>query len=432
MKLLIKNGRVVDPSSGLDKTIDVLIDKGKIAAIKPNIRASGAKIIDASRLVVAPGFIDMHVHLREPGQEEKETLSTGALAAARGGFTSIACMPNTEPVNDNRGVTEYILSEAKKNAVVNIFPVASITRRQLGEELTDMADLNDAGAVAFSDDGFPVQNAQVMRRALEYSKILSTIIIDHCEDKNLSAEGVMHEGYHSYLFGLKGIPSSSEEVMVSRDIILAQRADSPVHIAHLSTKGATELVRDAKRKKVKITAEVTPHHLFLTDSSLENYDTSYKVNPPLRSKEDAQALIRAVKDGIIDAIATDHAPHTVDDKSVEFDKAPFGINGLETAVSLCLDRLVNAKVISLHKFIKMISFNPALILGLENKGRIQVGADADLTLLNLRQEIVVDINTFKSKGRNNPFHGWKLKGAPQMTIVGGKVVYSSSPSRSSQ
>jgi len=432
VKLLIKNGRVVDPSSGLDKTTDVLIDKGKIAAVKPNIRASGAKIIDASRLVVAPGFIDMHVHLREPGQEEKETLSTGALAAARGGFTSIACMPNTEPVNDNRGVTEYILSEAKKNAVVNIFPVASITRGQLGKELTDMADLSDAGAVAFSDDGFPVQNAQVMRRALEYSKILSTIIIDHCEDKNLSAEGVMHEGYHSYLFGLKGIPSSSEEIMVSRDIILAQRADSPVHIAHLSTKGAAELVRDAKRKKVKVTAEVTPHHLFLTDSSLENYDTSCKVNPPLRSKEDVQALIRAVKDGIIDAFATDHAPHTVDEKSVEFDKAPFGINGLETAVSLCLDRLVNAKVISLRKFIEMISFNPALILGLENKGRIQVGADADLTLLNLRQEIVVDVNTFKSKGRNNPFHGWKLKGAPEMTIVGGKVVYSSSSSRSSQ
>ena len=432
MKLLIKNGRVVDPSSGLDKTTDILIDKGKIAAIKPSIKASGAKIIDASRLVVAPGFIDMHVHLREPGQEEKETLSTGALAAARGGFTSIACMPNTDPVNDNRGVTEYILSEAKKNAVVNIFPIASITRGQLGEELTDMADLSDAGAVAFSDDGFPVQNAQVMRRALEYSKILNTIIIDHCEDKNLSAEGVMHEGYHSYLFGLKGIPSSSEEIMVSRDIIIAQRAQSPVHIAHLSTKGAVELVRDAKRKKVKVSAEVTPHHLFLTDSSLENYDTSYKVNPPLRSKEDVQALIRAVKDGIIDAIATDHAPHTVDEKSVEFDRAPFGINGLETAVSLCLDRLVNAKVISLHKFIEMISLNPALILGLKNKGRIQVGADADLTLLNLRREIVVDVNTFKSKGRNNPFHGWKLKGAPEMTIVGGKVVYSSSPSRSSQ
>ena len=432
MKLLIKNGRVVDPSSGLDKTIDVLIDKGKIAALKPNIRASGSKIIDASRLVVAPGFIDMHVHLREPGQEEKETLSTGALAAARGGFTSIACMPNTEPVNDNRGVTEYILSEAKKKAVVNIFPVASITRRQLGEELTDMGDLSDAGAVAFSDDGFPVQNAQVMRRALEYSKILDTVIIDHCEDKNLSAEGVMHEGYHSYLFGLKGIPSSSEEIMVSRDIILAQRAGSPIHIAHLSTKGAVDLVRDAKRKKIKVTAEVTPHHLFLTDSSLENYDTSYKVNPPLRSKEDAQALIRAVKDGIIDAIATDHAPHTVDEKSVEFDKAPFGINGLETAVSLCLDKLVNAKVISLNKFIEMISLNPALILGLENKGRIQVGADADLTVLNLRQEIVVDINTFKSKGRNNPFHGWKLKGAPEMTIVGGKVVYSSKASKSPQ
>ena len=432
MKLLIKNGRVVDPFSRLDKTIDVLIDKGKIAAIKPNIRASGAKIIDASRLVVAPGFIDMHVHLREPGQEEKETLSTGALAAARGGFTSIACMPNTEPVNDNRGVTEYITSEAKRNAAVNIFPIASITRGQLGAELTDMADLCDAGAVAFSDDGFPVQNAQVMRRALEYSKILNTIIIDHCEDKNLSAEGVMHEGYYSYLFGLKGIPASSEEIMVSRDIILAQRAESPVHIAHLSSKGAAELVRDAKRKKFKVTAEVTPHHLFLTDSSLENYDTSYKVNPPLRSKEDAQALIRAVKDGTIDAIATDHAPHTVDEKSVEFDRAPFGINGLETAVSLCLDRLVNAKIISLHKFIEMIALNPALILGLENKGRIQVGADADLTILNLRREIIVDVDTFKSKGRNNPFHGWKLKGAPEMTIVGGTVVYSSSASRSSQ
>jgi dihydroorotase len=426
VRLLIKNGRVVDPSSGTDKKLDVLIDKGKITQIKPKISASGEKLIDASGWIVAPGFIDMHVHLREPGQEDKETIVTGALAAARGGFTSIACMPNTDPVNDNRGVTEYILSEAKKKAAVNIFPIASITKGERGEILTDMADLIDAGAIAFSDDGMPVQNSQVMRRALEYSKILNSVIIDHCEDKNLSADGVMHEGYHSYLFGLKGIPSSSEETMVSRDIILASKADAAIHIAHLSAKGAVELVKEAKRKKVKITAEVTPHHLFLTDSLIESYDTHLKVNPPLRSKEDARALKQAVKNGIIDVFATDHAPHTADEKDVEFDKAPFGINGLETAVPLLLDKLVNPKIISLSRFVEMISTNPALILKLENKGRISVGADADLTILNLDEKIVVDVDSFKSKSRNNPFRGWELRGGPIMTIVGGKIVYSSS------
>jgi len=429
VRLLIKNGRVVDPSSGTDKRLDVLIEKGKITQIKPKISASGAKLIDASGLIVAPGFIDMHVHLREPGQENKETIATGALAAARGGFTSIACMPNTYPVNDNRGVTEYILSEARKNAAVNVFPIASITKGEKGEELTDMADLIDAGAIAFSDDGMPVQSSQVMRRALEYSKILNTVIIDHCEDKYLSADGVMHEGYYSYLFGLRGIPSSSEETMVSRDIILANRADAAIHIAHLSVKGAVELVKEAKRKKVKVTAEVTPHHLFLTDSLIESYDTQLKVNPPLRSKEDTLALKQAVKNGTIDVFATDHAPHTVDEKDVEFDRAPFGINGLETAVPLLLDKLVNKNIISLSRFIEMISTNPALILKLENKGRISVGADADLTILNLEKEIVVDVNSFKSKSRNNPFQGWELRGGPEMTIVGGKIVYSSSSSK---
>lgn len=429
MRLLIKNGRVVDPSSGTDKRLDVLIEKGKITQIKPKISASGARLIDASGLIVAPGFIDMHVHLREPGQENKETIATGALAAARGGFTSIACMPNTDPVNDNRGVTEYILSEAKKNAAVNVFPIASITKGEKGEELTDMADLIDAGAIAFSDDGMPVQSSQVMRRALEYTKILNTVIIDHCEDKYLSADGVMHEGYHSYLFGLRGIPSSSEETMVSRDLILAKKADAAIHIAHLSVKGAVELVKEAKRKKVKVTAEVTPHHLFLTDSLIESYDTQLKVNPPLRSKEDTLALKQAVKNGTIDVFATDHAPHTVDEKDVEFDRAPFGINGLETAVPLLLDKLVNKNIISLSRFIEMISTNPALILKLENKGRISVGADADLTILNLEKEIVVDVDSFKSKSRNNPFQGWKLRGGPEMTIVGGKIVYSSSSSK---
>ena len=426
MKLLIKNGRVIDPSSRTDKLLDVLLDKGKITQIKPKISASGAKLIDASGLIVAPGFIDMHVHLREPGQEDKETIATGALAAARGGFTSLACMPNTDPINDNRGVTEYILSEAKKNAAVNIFPIASITKGERGEELTDMADLIDAGVIAFSDDGMPVQNSQVMRRALEYSKILDTVIIDHCEDKNLSADGVMNEGYHSYLFGLSGIPSSSEETMVSRDIILARNADTAIHIAHLSTKGAVELVKEAKQKKVKVTAEVTPHHLFLTDSLIESYDTHLKVNPPLRSKEDAGALIQAVRNGIIDIFATDHAPHTPDEKDVEFDRAPFGISGLETAVSLLLDKLVNPKIISVSRFVEMFSTNPAVILKLENKGRISVGADADITILNLDKKIVVDVNSFKSKSRNNPFQGWELRGNPVMTIVGGKIVYSSS------
>ncbi len=430
MKLLIKNGRVIDPSSRTDESLDLLLEKGRIVDIKTKIKTDGAKVIDASRLVIAPGFIDMHVHLRDPGQEEKETIATGSLAAAKGGFTSIACMPNTHPVNDSRGVTEYILSEANKKAVVNIFPVASITKGQRGKELTDMADLIDAGAIAFSDDGHPVENSDTMRRALEYAKILNTLIIDHCEDKNLSGQGVMNEGYYSYLYGLRGIPGSSEEIMIARDVLLAEKAETRIHIAHLSVKGAVGIVKEAKKKKVKVTAEVTPHHLFLNDSCIKTYNTNLKMNPPLRSKEDAQALIKGIQEGVVDVLATDHAPHTPDEKDVEFDQAPFGINGLETAVSLFLDRLVDKKIISLKRFIEMISTSPALILELENKGKICVGADADLTLLDLHKEIIIDVNTFKSKSRNNPFQGWKLKGMPVITIVGGKIAYSSSSIKS--
>jgi len=424
VSLLIKNGRVIDPASGTDETLDILIDKGKIAEINPKIETEGKKIIDASRLVVAPGFIDMHTHLRDPGQENKETIRSGSLAAAKGGFTSIACMPNTVPVNDNRGVTEYIISEAKKRAVINIFPIAAVSKDQKGEELTDMADLVDAGVVAFSDDGLPVKTSHIMRRALEYSKLLNTLIIDHCEDKSLTQDGVMHEGYFSYLFGLGGMPASSEEIIVARDLILAEKADARIHIAHLSVKGAIDYIREAKKKKVNVTTEVTPHHLLLADSSLESYDTNLKVNPPLRSKDDVEALVKAIKDGIVDVIVTDHAPHTLDEKNVELDDAPFGINGLETAVSLILDKLVFKNIIPLRKFIEMISTTPAIILGLENKGKIKVGVEADLTILNLHKEIVVDVKKFKSKSRNNPFHGWKLRGAPVMTIVGGKIVYS--------
>ncbi len=423
MKLLIKGGRIVDPASRIDGIFDILIEKGKIVDIKSNIGTQLAKSINASNLIVSPGFIDMHVHLREPGQEDKETIRTGSLAAAKGGFTSIACMPNTIPVNDNQGVTKFILSEAKKNTSVNVFPIAAITKDQKGEELTDMADLKNAGAVAFSDDGQPVYDSQTMRHTLEYSKLLNFLIIDHCEDKNLSRNGVMHEGYYSYLFGLKGIPSSSEDVIVARNIILAEKADARIHLAHLSTKLSVELIQNAKKKGIKVTTEVTPHHMFLNDSDLKTYDTNLKVNPPIRSNKDSKALIEAVKDGIIDVFVTDHAPHTPDEKTVEFNEAPFGINGLETAVSLILDRLVNKKIISLEKFIEMISLKPAHILGLENKGKICVGADADLTILDINKEIVVDVNKFESKSRNNPFHGWKLKGSPVMTIVGGKVVY---------
>jgi dihydroorotase len=423
VKLLIKNGRVVDPESQTDDQLDVLIDNGRIANINKNIITEAQRSIDATGLVVAPGFIDMHVHLREPGQENKETIRTGARAAAKGGFTSIACMPNTAPINDNVSVTDYIVSEAQRNAVVNVFPIAAVTKGLKGEELTDMAVLTKAGAIAFSDDGQPVYNSEIMRRALEYSKLVDALIIDHCEDKELSRDGVMHLGRYSDLLGLKGISSSSEEIMISRNILLSEETDAPIHIAHLSVKGAAALIRNAKKKKVKVSAEVTPHHLLLDDASLKNYDTNLKMKPPLRSRSDVKAMVKAMRDGTIDVIVTDHAPHTPDEKTVEFDRAPFGVIGMETAVSLILDRFIHTQIITLSRFIEMISLNPARILGLDNKGRIASGMDGDLTLLDLNKDTVVDVNTFESKSRNCPFDGWKLRGCPVKTIVRGNVVY---------
>ncbi|MGB3860538.1 MAG: dihydroorotase [Candidatus Aminicenantaceae bacterium] len=423
MKLLIKNGRVVDPESQTDDKLDILIDNGRIADINKNIKTEAQRSIDATGLIVAPGFIDMHVHLREPGQENKETIRTGARAAAKGGFTSIACMPNTAPINDNVSVTDYIVSEAQKSAVVNVFPIAAVTIGLKGEELTDMADLTKAGVIAFSDDGQPVYNSEVMRRALEYSKLVDALIIDHCEDKELSRDGVMHEGRYSDLLGLKGIPSSSEEIMVSRNILLSEQTDVPIHIAHLSVKGAASLIRNAKKKKVRVSAEVTPHHLLLEDASLKNYDTNFKMNPPLRSRSDVKAMVKAMRDGTIDVIATDHAPHTPDEKAVKIDRAPFGVIGMETAVSLILDRFIHTQMITLSRFIEMISLNPARILGLDSKGRIASGMDGDLTLLDLNKDTVVDVNTFESKSRNCPFDGWKLRGCPVKTIVRGNIVY---------
>ncbi len=423
MRLLIKNGRVIDPASNTDDTLDILIEKKEIIAIETKIDDESAKTIDASRMVVTPGFIDMHVHLREPGYEHKETIKTGALAAAKGGFTSIACMPNTSPINDNQNVTRFIVGEARKSAVVNVLPIAAITIGENGEELTEMGELLSAGAVAFSDDGQPVAGSQIMRRALEYSRQFRTVIINHCEDKDLSAVGVMNEGALSYRLGMKGIPASSEEVMVARDLILAEKADAGIHLAHLSTRGSVELVRQAKARGVKVTAEVTPHHLVLDESLLENYDTLFKVNPPLRTRDDVLALQEGARDGTIDVIATDHAPHSPDEKAVEFDLAPFGINGLETSVALILDRLVHKKVLTLHRFVEMLATAPARILHLDKKGKIQINADADLTILSLNRNTVVDVGRFRSKSRNSPLHGWKLKGAVEMTIVGGRVVY---------
>jgi dihydroorotase len=425
--LLIRNGRVVDPASGTDGGLDVLIVNGRISDVRAGIRAEAARTIDASGLVVAPGFIDMHVHLREPGFEEKETIRTGSRAAARGGFTTVCCMPNTNPVNDSLSVLESIRAEARKSAVVNVLPIAAVTRGLKGAELTDMAALFRAGAIAFSDDGRPVGDALIMRRALEASRSLGTFVIDHCEDKSLSADGTMHEGRYSRLCGLKGIPAAAEEVMVVRDIRLAEMTGARVHIAHLSVKGAVRAVEEAKKRGVQVTAEATPHHVLLTDALLERQDTNFKMNPPLRSAEDVEALVEAVKNGVIDAVATDHAPHTVQDKEAAFANAPFGVIGLETAVPLLLDRFVRGNIISLRRFIELLSTNPARLLGLTNKGRLTVGADADITLLDLSTETVVDSDKFESKSRNSPFHGWKLKGATVMTVVGGKIVFPFQP-----
>jgi dihydroorotase len=423
MELLIRNGRVVDPATKTDETLDLLIRDGRIAGIGPRIELRAREVIDAARLVVVPGLIDMHVHLREPGDEAKETIATGSRAAAKGGFTTICAMPNTNPVNDNLRVTARILAEAARTSLVNVLPIAAISKGSRGEELVDMAALSGAGAIAFSDDGRPVAGSRFMNQALEAAKALGALVIDHCEDRNLSGDGVMHEGVYSRRLGLRGIPASAEEVMVARDLILARELGTRVHIAHLSTAGGLLALRAAKDQGVPATAEVTPHHLLLTDAALEGRDPDFKMNPPLRSWEHVEALAGAVKSGLVDVIATDHAPHTVEEKGRGLEKAPFGIVGLETAVALLLDRLVHKKVIPLGRFVELLSANPARLLGLRNKGRIAVGADADLTILNLAKVWTIDKSAFESKGRNTPFDGWKLKGQAVMTIVGGRVVY---------
>ncbi len=421
MSLLIAGGTLVDPASGINSKLDILIEDGKIVRVGRGLRSKGKKI-DARGLVVAPGFIDMHVHLREPGREDAETIESGAAAAAAGGFTSIVCMPNTEPANDSAAVTRFIIDRARESAPVNVYPCGAISRGAKGEALAEIGDMVRAGAVAISDDGSPVMSAQLMRRAMEYSKIFDIPVIDHCEDQGLSAGGSMHEGFYSTALGLRGIAAAAEELHVARDALLAAMTGARVHVAHISTALSVEIVRQAKKGGVKITAEATPHHFTLNDSAVQGYNTNTKINPPLRPEPDRLAIIAGLADGTIDAVASDHAPHTVEDKMLEFDFAPFGIIGLETAVGLALDRLVRPGYIGIERLVELMSANPARILRL-NKGRLSPGSDADVTILDLKREVTVDPSKFKSKSRNTPFGGWKLKGAPVMTIVGGRVVW---------
>ena len=423
MRLLVRGGRVVDPVSGTDGVLDVLLDGGRVAAIGPRLADAADATVDAAGLVVVPGLIDMHVHLRQPGFEAKETIATGVRAAVRGGFTTVCAMPNTDPVNDSPETTAWIRAEARRAGLANVLPIAAVTRASLGEELVDMAACVAAGAVAFSDDGRPVASEAIMRRALASAAAAGSLVIDHCEDKALAAGGVMHAGTVSARLGLPGIPRAAEDIVVARDIALAGELGLRVHIAHLSTAGGVGLVGAAKRRGVRVSAEATPHHLLLKDEDIRTPDPDFKMNPPLRTAADVSALVEGLRSGVVDAVATDHAPHTPAEKARGFAEAPFGIVGLETAVPLILDRLVARGLIPLTRFIEAFSTAPARILGLFAKGRIAAGADADLTLLDLARPFAVDKTRFESKGRNTPFDGWELRGAPVMTIVGGRIVY---------
>lgn len=439
--VLIRNGRIIDPSQGIDDIGDVLIMDGKIKEIDVKksplhpplakggqrggkgahgkVSDPGLRTIDASGMHVLPGLVDMHTHLREPGFEGKETIRSGTMAAVRGGFTSVCCMPNTDPVNDNETVTEFILRKNHAEGACFVYPIGAITKGQRGEELAEMGMMREAGCVAFSDDGRPVMNGLVMRRALEYSKVFDVPIISHCEDLALSEGGVMNEGTTALLLGLGGIPSAAEEVMVARDVILAELTGGRLHIAHVSTEGSVRIIRQAKQRGVRVTAETCPHYFSITEDAVEDYNTDAKVNPPLRRQKDIDAVKEGLRDGTIDIIATDHAPHLRDEKLREFDKAPSGISGLETALGLSL-RLVEEGLLTLSQLIEKMALNPAGILRL-NKGTLKQGADADITIVDMKKKFKVEAEKFVSKGKNTPFEGWVLKGMPVMTVCKGKI-----------
>jgi len=423
MLTVIKGGRVIDPGN-LDDILDIVIEDGNIVEIKQDALAGNeskeTKIIDASGKIVAPGLIDMHVHLRDPGYEYKETIETGSRAAAFGGFTAVCCMPNTNPVNDCRQVTEYIVKKAVKADIVRVYPIAAISEGLKGDNLCEYGELKDAGAIALSDDGNPVMNSQLMRRALEYSSGFNLPVISHCEDFDLVSDGAMNEGAVATKMGLSGIPNAAESIMVLRDIALCELTGVPVHIAHVSTKESVRAIRDAKKRGVPVTAETAPHYFSLTDASIKDYNTNSKMNPPLRTEQDIEAICQGLVDGTIDVIATDHAPHSLIEKAVEFDRAANGIIGLETAVPLGL-KLVEAGIIDITDLIEKMSKNPARILGL--KIGLEIGKTADITIIDPEISYCIDANRFQSLSRNTPFDGWDVKGRAVLTMVGGKVVY---------
>ncbi len=430
MRLLIKNGYVIDPAQGTNTGKNLFIEDGRVVGLMAHRdnTPDGAEIIDATGLIVAPGFIDMHVHLREPGQEYKETIATGAAAAVAGGFTTVCAMPNTDPVNDNAAVTRFIIEQAERAHLADVLPVGAVTKNSKGTELAEIGEMKKAGIVAVSDDGRPVPTAGMMRRAMEYARGFDLPIIDHCEDKSLARGGVMHEGHWSLVLGLRGSPAAAEEVDAIRDCALAELTGARVHLAHVSTQGAIEAVRRAKQKGLAVTCEVAPHHWTLTDEAVAGgeqgspYDTNSKMSPPLRSRDHVEAILAGLRDGTIDAIASDHAPHHADEKELEFDQAPFGIIGLETSVGLAMD-LVKQGVISLERFVELFTTNPARALGLEDRGTFRSGARADVTIIDPENAWTYNVASSKSKSRNTPFDGRQMTGAAVATIVRGRIVF---------
>lgn len=419
--ILIQGGRVIDPSRDMDTVANVLIENGTIKSVN-KARKKADITIDAKGLVVTPGLIDMHVHLREPGNEDEETIASGSAAAVAGGFTSVAAMPNTDPPVDNEASAEFVLLQAERARMAHIYPIGTITMGREGVDIAEIGQLSRGGVVGFSDDGDSVRNAGVMRIALQYAKMFGRPIISHCEDKDLVGSGVMHAGYVSTALGLPGMPSAAEEIMVNRDITLAETTGGQLHIAHVSTAGSVDLVRRAKKRSVNVTAEVAPHHIALTDESIRTFDPNLKMNPPLRTKADVKALLKGLKDGTIDAIASDHAPHTVEEKDVEFGLAPFGVIGMESMLGVLFEVLVRPKVLSLPQVIAKLTVGPARILGIP-KGTLEPGADADVSIIDPNREWTIDATKFKSKSRNCPFHGWKVRGKTLKTIVSGEIRY---------
>jgi dihydroorotase len=426
MKRLLKGGRVIDPANGIDGRRDVLIVGDRVARVDQDLPADDATVIEVpAGFVICPGFIDMHVHLREPGHEHKETVATGTAAAVAGGFTAVACMPNTNPVNDNANVTGYILAKAAEANLARVYPIGAVSRGSNGELLADIAELKQAGCVAITDDGRPVATALLMRRAMEYAGMFGIPVIEHCEDPSLKGDAVAHEGYHAATLGLRGMPGACEALGVERGILLSEVTGSAFHVAHMSARASLRAVRNGKNSGIRVTCEVTPHHFTLTDESLGSpipYDTHTKMNPPLRETADRDAMLSGLADGTIDAIATDHAPHHYDEKHVEFDRAPFGIVGLETAVPLSLDRLVHTRVIGLQRLVELLSVNPARILGVAG-GTLSPGAPADITILAPDLAVRVQAAQLRSRSKNTPFDGWELRGAVAATIVGGRTLY---------